>query len=170
MRATKDDIDFIDNENDEHADLVAEYERDNPQNFRDDEIDEGFTQRSKKSSKKASAAVAASSSENRIRAKDQDPLSQALLEMKKPKAQVLDDASKDRIVSRLQEQMAKAVELDAACVARQEPAMHKLHLLPALQRAVGMRALQQTLLDPDSIRGSILCNLRDWIEPRVAAK
>ncbi len=85
MQATKDDIDFIDNENDEHADLVREYERDNPQNFREDEIDEGFTQQSKKSSKKPSAV---SSTGDRLRARDQDPLSQVLLEMKKPKAQV----------------------------------------------------------------------------------
>jgi hypothetical protein len=80
---------------------------------------------------------------------------------------VLDDASKERIVNRLQEQMARAVELDAAAVARGEPAMLKLQLLPALQRAVGMRALQQTLLDQDSGNGSILCSIRDWIEPRV---
>ena len=70
-------------------------------------------------------------------------------------------------MNRLQEQMARAVELDAAAVARGEPAMHKLQLLPALQRAVGMRALQQTLLDQDSGNGSILCSIRDWIEPRV---
>ena len=87
VHATKEDMDFIDNENDEHADLVAEYERDNPQNFREDEIDDGFAQQSKKSSKKSSG-VAASSTGDRLRARDQDPLSQVLLEIKKPKAQV----------------------------------------------------------------------------------
>ena len=85
VQATKEDMDFIDNENDEHADLVAEYERDNPQNFNEDEIDEGFAQRSNKSSKKPTTVT---STGDRLRTRDQDPLSQVLLEMKKPKAQV----------------------------------------------------------------------------------
>mmetsp|Transcript_33412 Transcript_33412/g.48436 ORF Transcript_33412/g.48436 Transcript_33412/m.48436 type:complete len:352 (+) Transcript_33412:705-1760(+) len=119
--------------------------------------------------KKQSASAANAEGGRAARgSKDQDPLSQVLLEMKKPKVQVLDDASKDRIVGRLQEQMAKAAELDSQSIARKEPALHKLQMLPAVERAVSMRALQNTLLDADSARGSILCSLRDWIEPKDA--
>jgi hypothetical protein len=164
VQVTKEDVDFIDNENDEQADLVAEYERDNPQNFNEDEIDEKFTKKHKKKKSKPTFDP----TERRVSKADQDPLSQVLLEMKKPKPQVLDDASKDRIVGHLQEQMNKAVERDAALVQRKEPAVHKLGLLETVERIVSMKQLQNTLLDPDSARGSILCSLRDWIEPRVS--
>jgi hypothetical protein len=46
---------------------------------------------------------------------DLDPLSQTLIDIKKPKVKALTDAEKDMMVEKILKKMAKAVELDDEC-------------------------------------------------------
>jgi len=158
MGATKDDQDFID-QDDEFADLVKEYDEDNT-DFRDDRPDYDDYD-SKKGKKKKTMSASQNHHSSGINLKDSDPLSQTLAAMKQPKAKAQTDAEKDILVEKLQKQMSKAVELDNALYAQQQPAIHKMAMLEAVQTTLRMKHLHQTLLDKD-----ILCSLRDWIEPR----
>lgn len=151
---TRDDDDFID-EDDEHADLVKEYDEDN-QDFADERP------LPKKGSKKPSSSSAYTGS-SVPRGKETDPLSQALLEMKAPKARQMTAAEMETFVDRLQRRMDQAQQEDDKAFQRHQPAIHKLTLLPLVRQAVGMKALQNTLLERD-----FLCSLRDWIRPRDA--
>lgn len=160
VRETKDDRNFIDND-DEFADIVKEYEEDN-QDFNDEGPDDDYRS-SKSNKKKRGSADPQAHHSSGINLKDQDPLSQTLAAMKNPKAKVLSDAEKDRLVDKLLTQMAKAVKLDDEQYAKQQPAVNKMALLEMVQTTVSMKPLHQTLLDKD-----ILSYLRDWIEPRDA--
>eukprot|EP01039_Chlorochromonas_danica_P007937 gene7937-8756_t len=153
---TREDDDFIDDD-DEHADLVKEYDDDN-QDFADERPlpKKG----SKKSSSSSSSAYTGSSAP---RGKETDPLSQTLLEMKAPKARQMTAAEMETFVDRLQRRMDHAQQEDDKAFQRHQPATHKLALLPLVRQAVGMKALQNTLLERD-----FLCSLRDWIRPRDA--
>eukprot|EP01040_Poterioochromonas_malhamensis_P004169 gene4169-4462_t len=156
VRETQDDRDFID-EDDDLADVRNEYDEDQ-QNFDDD--------RPIKPSKgkSSSASKAASSSSYVPKTKDLDPLSITLNEIRKPKLKAFSDAEKDIMAEKLLKKMAQAVELDDECFRKKEPAVHKLKLLPAVERAVAMKDLHNTLLEKD-----FLCYLRDWIEPKNAS-
>ena len=161
VRETKEDRDFIDRDDDEHADLIREYEEDN-QDFDDEAPDKEYG--SKKKSKKSSASSGGGAHlSSGINLKDQDPLSQTLAAMKNPKAKALSDPEKEILVEKLQRQMAKAVQLDNECYAQQQPAVYKMQLLSTVVTTVSMKPLHHTMLERD-----ILSNLRDWIEPRDA--
>lgn len=160
VRETKDDRNFIDND-DEFADIVKEYDEDN-QDFNDEAPDEDYRS-SKSSKKKKGSAERQAHHSSGINLKDQDPLSQTLAAMKNPKAKALSDAEKDRLVEKLLTQMAKAAKMDDELYAKQQPAVNKMALLDTVQTTVSMKPLHQTLLDKD-----LLSYLRDWIEPRDA--
>lgn len=81
--------------------------------------------------------------------------------MKNPKAKGLTEQEKEVFVNKLQLKMAEAVIRDERDYQEGRPALHKIKLLDAVQQAVSMRPLHQTLLDKD-----ILGSLRDWITPR----
>jgi hypothetical protein len=158
VQETKEDRNFIDAEDDDNADLLEEYAKDNT-NFDEDERDDfDFQGKGKKGSSKASGGGS-----HGINLKDQDPLSQTLASMKNPKAKVLTDMEKEVLVEKLQRKMAKAVELDNIMYTKQQPALYKIQLLDAVQTTISMKPLHHTLLERD-----ILANLRDWIEPRDA--
>lgn len=155
----EDDRRFI-AKDDEFADLVKEYDEDN-QHFDDErpsDDEEGYS-----SSKKHKKSSGSRSESFTVNAKDMDPLSVTLREMKNPKAKQLSDIQKEQYVDKLQKKMQAAVLLDDQCFAKREPAIHKLKLLPVVVQALNMKGLQNTLLERD-----ILCDLRDWIEPRDA--
>jgi transcription factor SPN1 len=151
---TQDDRDFID-EDDDQLDLRKEY---------DDDLQDFDDERPDKSSKKKSKPVSQSSSSYTPKTKDLDPLSQTLNEIRKPKVKALSDAEKDVMVEKLLRKMAQAAELDDECFKRKEPSLHKVQLLPTVQRAVAMKSLHNTLLEKD-----FLCYLRDWIEPKSSS-
>lgn len=152
---TQDDRDFID-EDDDQLDLRKEY---------DDDLQDFDDERPDKSSKKKSKPVSQSSSSSYTpKTKDLDPLSQTLNEIRKPKVKALSDAEKDVMVEKLLRKMAQAAELDDECFKRKEPSLHKVQLLPTVQRAVAMKSLHNTLLEKD-----FLCYLRDWIEPKSSS-
>jgi transcription factor SPN1 len=158
----EEDRNFIDEE-DDLKDVRNEYEEDD-QHFDDERPDShrpggGGKSGGKKSTSSSSSYVSKSSSST----KDQDPLSQTLSEMKKPKLKALTDAEKDQMIDKLLKQMSKAQQLDDECFKVKKPAVYKLQLLPAVQRAVSMKQLHHTLLEKD-----FLCYLRDWIEPKNA--
>ena len=95
--------------------------------------------------------------------KDLDPMSQTLLSMKKPKDVDMAENDKAKIATDLMTKMDVACRKDEECMRRGEPAVHKLSLLPAVQKIVNMKHMQVTLLEYD-----LLNVLKDWIEPRDA--
>lgn len=156
-----DDRNFIAGGDDEYADIMREYDQDNA------DFDDERPDRYGSSKKKKSSANRGGSSGGSTRAANgtanQDPLSQTLAEMKNPKVQAMSDSDKEKMVEKMLNKMSRAAELDDIAFSKQEPAVHKLNLLPLVQQIVGMRPLQQLFLDRD-----ILNHLRDWIEPRDA--
>jgi transcription factor SPN1 len=158
LPVTAEDINFI-ADDDENADIMREYDEDN-QDFDDDEPGE-YAAGAKKKKKSSSSANSNAESTRRMSNANSDPLSQTLAEMKNPKVKAMSDSDKERIVEKLLLKMSRAAELDDIAYQQQQPATHKLNLLPTVQQFVGMKPLQQTLLDRD-----ILNHLRDWIEPR----
>jgi transcription factor SPN1 len=161
----EEDRNFID-EDDDLKDVRNEYD-DDDQNFDDERPDHhrpgggGGKSGGKKSS--SSSASSSSSYVSKSSTKDQDPLSQTLSEIRKPKLKALTDAEKDQMIDKLLKQMTKAQQLDDECFKAKKPAIYKLQLLPAVQRAVSMKQLHNTLLEKD-----FLWYLRDWIEPKNA--
>eukprot|EP01038_Epipyxis_sp_PR26KG_P008394 gene8394-11352_t len=161
IQATHEDQAFIDSEDDDmNKDILKEYDQDN------DRFDDERPMMMKKSSysKKSGSGGGGGSSDSSYRNRDPsllDPLSQALIDMKKPKTQDLSDSDKDRFAEKLLTKMSYAVEQDDILFRNGKPAVHKLRLLPSVQQAISMKQLQQVLLDKD-----LLGVLRDWIEPR----
>lgn len=149
---------IVDEDDDEHAGIMKEYAQDN-QNFDDDK---DYYDRSRPHKKSANRKPSSSGGgSTAISARDTDPLSETLRTMKNPKAKGLTDPEKDIFVTKLQRKMDEAVLLDEIEYQNKRPAVHKLKILDAVQQAISLRSLHQTLLDKD-----ILGNLRDWIRPR----
>jgi transcription factor SPN1 len=165
VEATHDDKQFIDSEDDdEFKGIVREYDEDG-QHFDDERPEETYKTKKSKSKKAVTGNDSpVAKSNNAWKQKDTknlDPLSRALVEMKKPKAQELTEVDKERFVEKLILKMNKACEDDEVMFNKQEPAVFKLQLLPSVQQALSMKSLHQTLLDRD-----ILSCLREWIAPR----
>jgi transcription factor SPN1 len=98
---------------------------------------------------------------NTTSTRNQDPLSETLAGMKNPKVPELAEMDKENYVDKLQKKMDRAVRDDNECLANGQPALNKLKLMPALVQTFNMKSLQNTLLERD-----ILCNLRDFLEPK----
>lgn len=142
VRTAADD-NFIDQE-DENADLVAEYEQD-VQHFDDERPDKH--RRSK--------------DEDRIDEDESNPLAQTLKGMKKKKSTDLSEQHKNELAEDLLKMMDKAAANDVQLNLTGQPALCKLNMLSKVQRLAGVKSLQMTLLDFD-----LLGSLKTWIEPR----
>lgn len=153
---TKDDDAFIDEE-DEQGYLVKEYDED-VQDFRD-EKPEDFRKSSKKSSKKSSTTTS-----EKTDYQANDPLSQTINAMKKPKHAMLSQSEKESFVKELLNKMSLASSKDDECMMKGQPAMHKLQILEGVQRAVALNQLHEAFLEND-----ILSRLKEWIEPKSDA-
>jgi len=148
--ATRDDRQFLADEDDgELAGVVAEYD-DDDQNF-DDE-------RPRKKSKGGSGGGGSGGSG---RTKELDPLSETLKEMKKPKTAEITDTEKGKISTDLLNKMEEAALKDDRLLEAGKPAVHKLNLLTHVQAMVNVRSLQGTLLDFDILRA-----FATWLRPR----
>ena len=144
-------------EEDDMDDIAREYDEDE-QNF-DDERPELYNY--KKGSGKQKPAQSRESSGFGSNNTPQDPFSQTLAAMKKSKAVIMSEGEKDRIADKLLRRMYAAWTADEECFVKREPAVHKLQLLPTVQKIVAVKILQHNLLEKD-----ILGALKDWIEPK----
>jgi transcription factor SPN1 len=150
VRTAEDDR-FID-QSDELDEIVKEYDEDE-QNFDDNRPNDG----------KKKSASGSNGAGSRTAKKETDPLSLTMEMMKRPKETAMSESEKAQIATDLMTRMDAACRLDEELYRRGEPAIHKLSLLPVVQRIVGIKPLQMTLLDYD-----LLGVLKDWIEPHDA--
>jgi transcription factor SPN1 len=150
IQKTKQDDEFIDEEEDD-TDLLQEYENDQ-QNFHDErpEFPNG----------RGGANGTLPSQEKNQPKIDDDPLSQALADMKKKKPKELTETQKGELAHELLHKMDKSYHDDRLLYEQQLPAIHKLKLLPSIKKVLLMKQLQMTLLDYD-----LLSVLKSWIEP-----
>jgi transcription factor SPN1 len=150
VKKTKEDDEFIDADEDD-AELLREYDNEN-QEFRDDrpQFPNG---------RGGSNGLMPNESKNTPKVED-DPLSQALADMKKKKSKELTEAQKGEIAHDLLHKMDKSFHDDRLLYEQQLPAIHKLKLLPSVKKILLMKQLQMTLLDYD-----LLSVLKSWIEP-----
>jgi transcription factor SPN1 len=149
VQKTKQDDEFIDEEEDD-TDLLKEYENDN-QDFRDErpEFPRG----------RGGANGTLPTEKNTPKVED-DPLSQALVDLKKKKTKELTETQKGEIAHELLHKMDKSFHDDRLAYEQQLPAIQKLKLLPNVKKVLLMKQLQMTLLDYD-----LLSVLKSWIEP-----
>ena len=146
--ATKEDRQFLADEDDrELKGVLAEYD-DDDQNF-DDE-------RPRKKTKGGGGGGGSRSSSG----KNSDPFSETLESMKKPKALEFAEADKARIAGDVLLKMSQAARNDDLCLQKHQPAVHKLNLLSTVQRFVNFRDLQSTLLEFDILR-----EFSHWLRP-----
>ena len=153
VKRTAEDDRFID-EDDDMADMAREYDAE--EQVFDDERPDEYDKKGKP--KPGRSGGAGSSGGGR---KEHDPFSETLEAMKKPKAEVMSEAEKDKITERLLHRMHDAFVKDEALFKTGEPAVHKLQLLKVVQQMVAVKALQHNLLEKD-----ILGAFKDWIEPK----
>jgi len=151
--ATKDDQNFLADEDDrELAGVVGEYE-DDEQNF-DDE-------RPRKKAKGGGGGGRGGGGGGGGGGRDLDPFSETLQAMKKPKAVEINDTEKGRLAEELRKKMATAAREDDRLYREGKPAVHKLNMLAHVQSVVAVKDLQQTLLEYD-----ILVSFSQWLRPR----
>ncbi len=140
-----DDKKFLADEDDDLlAGVVNEYGADD-QNFDDD-------LRPKK--KKSSAGGGGGGGPRR----PQDPFSETLATMKKPKKVDVSEIDKQRIATDLLKKMDAACKKDDESFRKGEPAINKLNLLKKVEDMVSLQVMQGTLLDYD-----ILGVLSEWL-------
>lgn len=142
VRTAADD-NFIDQE-DENADLVAEYNQD-VQHFDDERPDKHRRHMEREG----------------VDEDESNPLAQTLKGMKKRKSTDLSEQHKNELAQDLLKMMDKAAADDVQSNLLGQPAVCKLNMLAKVQRLAGVKSLQMTLLDFD-----ILGSLKTWIEPR----
>lgn len=150
VKKTKEDDEFIDADDDDDE-LLKEYANDN-QDFRDD--------RPQFPRGRGGANGLMPSETPKTPKVEDDPLSQALADMKKKKTKELTETQKGEVAHDLLHKMDKAVHDDRLLYEQQLPAIHKLKLLPSVKKILLMKQLQMTLLDYD-----LLSVLKSWIEP-----
>jgi len=147
VKTTEDDA-FIDQDDDQKY-LLDEYDQDQ-QNFNDKP--DNYIKKTKKKINKSSSNTGSSN----------DPLSQTLQSLKKPKILPISDADNSKFVTELLDKLSYASKKDDECINSDEPAIHKLKLLDSLKQAIRLKELHFTMLEKD-----ILSRLRLWIEPKV---
>lgn len=150
VKKTREDEAFIDADDDD-AELLREYDNEN-QEFRDDrpQFPHG---------RGGSNGLMPNEVAKGPKVED-DPLSQALADMKKKKSKELTEAQKGEIAHDLLHKMDKSFHDDRLLYEQQLPAIYKLKLLPNVKKILLMKQLQTTLLDYD-----LLSVLKSWIEP-----
>jgi transcription factor SPN1 len=137
IEATAEDQAFIDMEG-EDAELMREYEEENPQHFHDERPD---------------------------RRRDEAPkvlnvVDEAVMALKKPKPVSLEGEEKRRLAEDLVEKMRVAAEADRQSRANNQPALEKLRVLPLVRQRVVNRQLQEELLE-----SNLLTAFKAWLEP-----
>lgn len=152
---TEEDRAFIDTENDDE-DLLREYAADK-QDFSDDRRDAGFeeepglgTARDENDEKKKKAAEDDAS----------NPLTKAMLSMKKTKQKEMTQDEKDKVCMALLGRMNDAYLDDVDARSEGRPASQKMGLLPVVKKIFNQRTLQNTLLEFDA-----LVAVCDWLRP-----
>lgn len=90
-----------------------------------------------------------------------DPVTETIEYMKKKKALVLTDTQKNQIAIDLRTKMIDAAKQDEDLITLDQPAITKLNLLSTVQRVMGLKLIQNQLLD-----NHILDALNLWIEPK----
>jgi hypothetical protein len=93
-----------------------------------------------------------------------DPFSETLVMMKKKKVTEMLDTEKQRICLSLIDKMRDAYDMDEDLLKKEKPATYKLNFLPTLKKIIGVKSLQDCLLD-----NNILAVLNDWITPKSAS-
>ena len=81
--------------------------------------------------------------------------------MKKKKALVMTDTQKNQLSVDLRTKMLDAAKQDEELISSDQPAIAKLNFLPTVQRVLGLKTIQNQLLD-----NHILDALNLWIEPK----
>ena len=151
VKKTREDEEFID-ANDDDAELLREYDNEN-QEFRDDRPQFPHGRGG------SNGLMPSEAAKNTPKVED-DPLSQALADMKKKKSKELTEQQKGEIAHDLLHKMDKSFHDDRLLYEQQLPAIYKLKLLPNVKKFLLMKQLQMTLLDYD-----LLSVLKSWIEP-----
>mmetsp|Transcript_6226 Transcript_6226/g.6430 ORF Transcript_6226/g.6430 Transcript_6226/m.6430 type:complete len:597 (+) Transcript_6226:83-1873(+) len=161
VERTAEDDQFIDEE-DDNADLLAEYAEDN-EIFNDDRPATGKKRRDRDLDSDEEEERGRGVSNNRLSREDMqdnNPLSETLRHMKKRKNEDMSEIHKSELCSDLMQRMEKAQREDMEAVSQGRPALCKLGLLKRVQRLTGVKNLQLTLLDND-----FLGACKNWIEP-----
>ena len=151
LERTADDAAFLDEEDDDH-DLLREYENDT-QDFHDDRPEYSRLQ----GRGGAGGMLPGASSAGKVAS---DPLSEAMADMKKKKVQELSELQKGELATEVLHRMDKAYNDDKILYMQELPAVNKLKLLPQMKRMLGVKQMQNTLLDYD-----LLSVLKSWVEP-----
>ncbi len=146
VKRTAEDDNFIDSDDD--ADVLEEYKQE--QRFDDERPTK------KQKHKEDNRAVK--------EVEDQNPLSQTLITMKKRKSEEWGEEMKAELAQELLAQMDRAAVEDEESFQRGTPAISKLKSLQHVQKMVGIKVLQPTLLEYD-----LLSVLKRWIEPKDAS-
>ena len=93
--------------------------------------------------------------------KELDPVTETIEYMKKKKALVLTDTQKNQLSVDLRTKMLDAHRQDVELMEQDQPAIAKINLLPTVQRVIGLKIIQNQLLD-----NHILDALNLWIVPK----
>mmetsp|Transcript_16700 Transcript_16700/g.25096 ORF Transcript_16700/g.25096 Transcript_16700/m.25096 type:complete len:473 (-) Transcript_16700:106-1524(-) len=147
---TKEDDAFIDQDDDD-LDLLREYENDNA-DFRDDRPEYSLPK-----GRGGSGGLLPTQTTPAVK---DDPLSQALADMKKKKHQELSEAQKGELAGNVLHRMDEAYNKDKILYEQEQPAVSKLQILPKVRKMLLNKQMQSTLLDYD-----LLSVLKAWIEP-----
>ena len=150
LQRTEEDDKFID-ENDDDDDLVKDYNTQTQQFIDDKPI----------SHKKSGSSSSGGSSGGGASGKAKDPYSMTLESMKRRRGKELTDQQREGVTKSIIEKMDRAYAEDVASAQRGEVALAKIKLMPEVEKTVGIKTLQNTLLERN-----VLEVLKSWIEPR----
>eukprot|EP00638_Chattonella_subsalsa_P002030 CAMPEP_0117751918 /NCGR_PEP_ID=MMETSP0947-20121206/11272_1 /TAXON_ID=44440 /ORGANISM="Chattonella subsalsa, Strain CCMP2191" /LENGTH=504 /DNA_ID=CAMNT_0005570413 /DNA_START=56 /DNA_END=1570 /DNA_ORIENTATION=- len=149
VKKTKADEMFIDSD-DENAELLDEYEKENQQKFKDVRPD-------------ASSDEDTSDSDNDddevVDDDAKDVLDSTLRSMKRPRKKEVSTKEKEELAQEFLYQMDKAYEDDRNLIGQGQPATRKLKMLKLMVSTLGKKTIQSTLLDFD-----LLGVVKKWIE------
>lgn len=139
---------FIDDD-DDNADIMKEYEQDN-QDFDDERPHDHKKMRRYDGDDDRSNKVT-----------DDNPLTLVLSSMKKKKTVIAKEEDKENLAQELLVKMDQAAKEDDASYKAGQPGLKKLSLVKYVERTVGMKELQSTLLEHN-----LLAAFNAWIEPK----
>jgi transcription factor SPN1 len=151
VRTAEDDA-FIDSDDDDE--LMAEY-RTEKQDFGDERPDDDEHKKKKQKRRRDEE------DDREAPARDDNPLSVALGDMKKKKHEAWTDDKKGELAQEVLMLIDRAAEEDDALFREGNVPYMKLKALPRVQQLVGIKLLQPTLLEYN-----LLTALNRWIEPK----
>jgi transcription factor SPN1 len=160
VRNRDDDAFLASDSDDDLRGVTREYDEDN-QVFDDERPDKKSGAAKSKKSTSREGGSRESSGGGGSSSKADDPMSQTLAMIKKPKTSEMSEIEKTRIVTELLRKMDIACRADDELYRQKQPAIHKMNMLKTVQSIVEIKALHSTLLEYD-----ILGAFRDWLEPK----